>query len=154
MNTLTDLQAMQRAYAMAEKAAACGEVPVGAIIVRDGEVLSEACNQPIATHDPSAHAEIIAMRRAGEALQNYRLNGCTLYVTLEPCAMCATAMVHARLGRCVFATWDEKAGAVASCQALFEAPWINHRVSWLSGVMAEPCSQLMQDFFARAREMK
>lgn len=152
MPYLSDIDAMQLAFKQAQLAELNGEVPVGAVIVRDGKVLGRGFNTPIAAHDPSAHAEIIAMRDAGDSLQNYRLNGCTIYVTLEPCAMCATAMLHARLARLVFSAWDTKAGAIVSCDNLFEKKWTNHRITWSSGVMHKECAALLKNFFAARRE--
>ena len=151
MPYLSDQQAMELAYVEAEKAKAQGEVPVGAVVIRDGEILGRGFNNSITNHDPSAHAEIIAMRMAGDNLKNYRLSGCSLYVTLEPCAMCATAILHARIARLVFATWDEKAGAVVSAENLLDSAWANHRVSWSSGVMQDECTQLLKDFFEQRR---
>lgn len=127
-----------------------GEVPVGAVIVKDDICIAEGWNRPIASHDPSAHAEMIAMREAGKVLQNYRLTGATLYVTLEPCVMCMGAIVHARIERLVFAVEDPKRGAVCSAMNLHDAPFLNHRVEWRCGVLKEACSEILKDFF-RAR---
>ncbi|NJD06803.1 MAG: tRNA adenosine(34) deaminase TadA, partial [Methylococcaceae bacterium] len=128
-----------------------GEVPVGAVIVHDGHCIGEGWNRPIALHDPTAHAEILALRRAGLERLNYRLTGCTLYVTLEPCAMCMTAIVHARIGRLVFAAADPRRGAVCSALRLAEADFLNHRVEWRGGILEEPCSRLLTDFFRKRR---
>lgn len=128
-----------------------GEVPVGAVIVRDGEVLGEGWNAPIGRCDPTAHAEMVALRAAAAAVANYRLTGATLYVTIEPCAMCAGALVHARVGRLVFAAREPRAGAVVSKLALLDAPFLNHRVEWTEGVCADAATRMMQDFFRRRR---
>lgn len=146
----SDADYMQRALALARRAAAQGEVPVGAVIVRGGEILGEGANCPIAHHDPSAHAEIEALRAAGRAVGDYRLAGATLYVTLEPCIMCASAIVHARLDRVVFGAWDPKAGAAGSIADVFTIPQLNHRVDVFGGVLAEECATLLTEFF-RAR---
>src|SRR5690606_16537856 len=132
-----DQHFMLRALALAERGAALGEVPVGALLVRDGEVLGEGFNCPIGTHDPSAHAEMVAIRAAARAAGNYRLPGSTLYVTLEPCSMCAGLIVHARIARVVFAASESKAGAVVSQGRFFEQGFLNHRVVVDGGVLAE-----------------
>jgi tRNA(adenine34) deaminase len=142
---------MRRALALGEAAAAAGEVPVGALVLRDGEVLGEGWNRPIGTCDPSAHAEIVALRAAGRAVGDYRLGGSTLYVTLEPCIMCASALVHARVERVVFGAWDPKAGAAGSIVDVFRLPQLNHRVDAFGGVLAEECGELLQRFFAARR---
>lgn len=141
---------MQRALALAKQAGEAGEVPVGAVLVRDGLLLGEGWNQPIRAHDPTAHAEIVALRAAAQATANYRLPRSTLYVTIEPCAMCAGALVHARVGRLVFGAREPRAGAVASNACLLEAPFINHRVVWEEGICAVQAASLLQAFF-RAR---
>lgn len=141
---------MARALERAREAGARGEVPVGAIVVLDGQVIGEAANGPIARHDPTAHAEILALRAAGRAVGNYRLPGSTLYVTLEPCAMCAGAMVHARVGRLVYGARDPKSGAAGSVLEVVRAPALNHQVEVTGGVLAADCGQLLQEFF-RAR---
>lgn len=148
-----DVQWMQRALQLADRAEQVGEVPVGAVVVRAGEVLGEGWNQVITARDPSAHAEMVALREAARAAGNYRLPGATLYVTLEPCTMCAGALVHARIERLVFAASEPKAGVVASKTALLDEPWYNHRVSWLGGVLAEESAQRLQHFF-RARRAR
>ncbi|WP_295524383.1 tRNA adenosine(34) deaminase TadA [uncultured Pseudacidovorax sp.] len=135
----------------ARAAAAAGEVPVGAVLVRDGRMVATGRNAPVATHDPSAHAEMAALRAAGQALGNYRLDGCTLYVTLEPCAMCAGAMLHARLDRVVFGAADERTGAAGSVLDLFGIDQLNHQTAVQGGVMAEACGALLQDFFRGRR---
>lgn len=143
---------MRQALQLADGAAARGEVPVGALVVdAQGRTLAAAANSPIADHDPSAHAEIAAMRAAGRALGNYRLAGCTLYVTLEPCAMCAGAILHARLSRLVFGAWDPKAGAVVSVYDLIARPQLNHRLQWTGGVLEAECAALLRHFFDRRR---
>lgn len=146
----TDIDFMHLALAQARAAADAGEVPVGAIIVKSGEVIASGANRPIAQHDPTAHAEILALRRAGEALSDYRLLDTTLYVTLEPCIMCASAIIHARVQRVVFGAWDPKAGAAGSVINVFTTPQLNHRVDVFGGVLMEECANLLADFF-RAR---
>ncbi|HRX89914.1 MAG TPA: tRNA adenosine(34) deaminase TadA [Steroidobacteraceae bacterium] len=146
-----DTEFMRLALALARDSAAAGEVPVAAVLVRDGAVIAESVNQPITRHDPTAHAEILALRAAGEALQSYRLNGTTLYVTLEPCAMCAAAIVHARVARVVFGAWDPKAGAAGSTIDIFRLPAMNHKVDVFGGVLAEECGALLSEFFAARR---
>lgn len=145
---------MRRALELAQRAADCNEVPVGAVLVCDGEVVGEGYNQPISGHDPCAHAEIIALRQAAQHLENYRLPGTTLYVTLEPCAMCAGAIIHARVEQVVFGAAEPKAGAVASHVNLFDQPQVNHRVQWRGGVLAEHASAQVQRFFSRRRAEK
>jgi len=145
------LQWMQQAYRLARLAAEQGEVPVGAVIVKDDRIIAKGWNQPLQHSDPTAHAEIVAMRQAAQQLGNYRLLDCTLYATLEPCVMCVGALVHARLAQVVFAALDPKAGAVCSQLRLLEQPLFNHRVSWKSGVMAEECGHLLKQFFKERR---
>jgi tRNA(adenine34) deaminase len=142
---------MRRALELARQAEQAGEVPVGAVLVKDGACIGEGWNAPIATHDPTAHAEIMAMRAGGIYLQNYRLVQTTLYVTLEPCAMCMTALVHARVQRLVFGAPDPKRGAVRSALQLADAEFLNHKVEWRGGVMEEECAQLLKTFFKRKR---
>jgi len=142
---------MREALALAESAAKAGEVPVGAVVVVDGEVVGRGHNQPIGSNDPTAHAEIVAIRDAATRLGNYRLPGSTLYVTVEPCLMCVGAMVHARIGTLVFGTPEPKAGAIESTQRAHEHPALNHRIAVVSGVLAAECRGLMQDFFERRR---
>lgn len=141
---------MQRALELADQAAAREEVPVGALVVRDGEVLGEGFNQVISARDPTAHAEIVALRAAATRVGNYRLPGSVLYVTLEPCTMCVGAMVHARVAELVFATREPRAGVVCSQCQLLEADFYNHRVSWREGVLAEEAAGRLRAFF-RAR---
>ena len=142
---------MQLALEQARLAWAEGEVPVGAVVVKDGEVIAAGYNQPIGRHDPSAHAEIVALRAAAEKLGNYRLPGCELYVTLEPCIMCSGAMMHARLSRVVYAALDPKTGACGSVLNLFEEQRLNHHTEVAGGVMAEEASSLLKAFFAERR---
>ncbi|MES2184308.1 MAG: tRNA adenosine(34) deaminase TadA [Pseudomonadota bacterium] len=151
---LTDDDAMRLALAQADAAAAAGEVPVGAVLVRGGQVIATGANAPIARHDPTAHAEIVALRRAAEALGNYRLEGCTLYVTLEPCPMCAGALLHARLARVVYGAADPKTGAAGSVVDLFAQPLLNHQTEVQGGVLAGDCGRLLQDFFRTRRQVQ
>src|SRR3954452_7758811 len=142
---------MQQAISQAHNAWALGEVPVGAVVVKGDEVIATGFNQPIGTHDPTAHAEIMALRAAASILGNYRLPGCELYVTLEPCAMCSGAMMHARLARVVFGASDPKTGACGSIVNLSEQERLNHHAEVMGGVLAEECSALLKDFFAERR---
>lgn len=146
-----DLGFMQIALAQAELARAQGEVPVGAVVVKDGEVVAVGYNQPIGRHDPTAHAEVMALRAAGEKLGNYRLPGCELYVTLEPCAMCSGAMMHARLARVVYAASDPKTGVCGSVLDLFAHQVLNHHTEVVGGVLAEEASAMLKSFFAERR---
>ncbi|MFT4591090.1 MAG: tRNA(adenine34) deaminase [Gammaproteobacteria bacterium] len=148
---MIDDEYMSLALEQAMLAEAAGEVPVGAILVLDGEVIVSAGNAPIGLHDPSAHAEIQVMRAAGQALQNYRLNNTTLYVTLEPCAMCAGALVNARVGRLVYGAQDFKAGACGTVYDLVRSPELNHRMNVRGGVREDECRKLLQDFFRERR---
>jgi tRNA(adenine34) deaminase len=147
----TDLDYMTRALELARSAQVAGEVPVGAVIVKDGCIVAEGWNRPIGSSDPTAHAEIVALRAAGQALGTYRLTGTTLYVTLEPCAMCASAMVHARVQRLVFAATDPRAGAAGSVFNIVQHPALNHRLECTGGVMAEECGELLRGFFLARR---
>lgn len=149
-----DIRWMQRALELARQAAQEQEVPVGAVIVRDGVLLGEGFNHPISGCDPSAHAEIAAIRDACTREKNYRLPGATLYVTIEPCAMCAGAIVHARIARVVFGAVEPKAGAVISTQHFFEGPQLNHQVQFNGGCLAEDCSQLISTFFQNKRDLQ
>ena len=149
---VTALEAMQAAIAEARSAEAEGEVPVGAVVVFQGGVIGRGQNRVIRDSDPTAHAEIVAMRAAAQYLRNYRLNGCELYVTLEPCAMCAGAILHARVQRLVFATADPKAGACGSVLDVMNHPKLNHRVEVESGLLAEECGMMLQSFFRAKRE--
>lgn len=143
---------MRQALALADRALAAGEVPVGAVMVRNDECIAEGWNQPIGSHDPSAHAEMVAMRAAGQAMQNYRLPNTTLYVTLEPCLMCAGAMIHARVSRLVFGAYDSKRGVVSSQWDVFEAPWLNHHLEVTGGVLENACADRLKRFFRQRRE--
>lgn len=150
--SLTDQDFMDRALTCARQARDNGEVPVGAVLVdSDGECLAEAGNAPIATHDPSAHAEMLVLRRAASKLENYRLPGTTLYVTLEPCPMCAGALVHARVRRIVFGTIDPRAGACGSVFDLVRSEALNHRIEIASGVREQESAELLRAFFAERR---
>src|SRR5512140_411540 len=142
---------MQSALEQARKAQAAGEVPVGAVVVKDGEIVGAGFNSPISRRDPAAHAEILALRDAAGRLGNYRLPGCELYVTLEPCAMCVGAMLHARIARLVYGAADPKTGACGSVVNLFAEPRLNHHASLSAGVLAEECGALLRDFFAAKR---
>ena len=143
---------MRRAIALAGQGEQLGEVPVGAVIVVDDEIIGEGFNQPISSHDPTAHAEVVALRMAAEKIQNYRLVDSTIYVTLEPCTMCVGALIHARIGRLVFGTTEPKAGAVVSQAQLLDASYFNHRMAVQGGVLAEACQHQLSDFFRRRRE--
>lgn len=147
-----DAQAMRLALDQAHNALLVGEVPVGAVIMRAGQLIATGYNRPITTHDPTAHAEIVALRHAAQLLGNYRLPECELFVTLEPCAMCAMALMHARFKRIVFAAADPKTGAAGSVLNLFADPRLNHHTKVQGGVMAEASAQLLRDFFAERRE--
>lgn len=142
---------MQHAMRLADKAEALGEVPVGAVVVKDGEVIGEGWNQPISGCDPTAHAEIMALRQAAQKLQNYRLPDCQLYITIEPCTMCAGAIVHARISEVIFAAPEPKAGAVLSNGRVFDGDHLNHLVSYRSGVCEEQAVAQIQAFFKRRR---
>ena len=142
---------MRRALELADRAAGLEEVPVGALLVRDGEVLGEGWNQVISARDPTAHAEIVALRAAAHRVGNYRLPGTTLYVTLEPCTMCAGAMVHARIAQLVFAAGEPRAGVICSTCAMLDEPRFNHRVQWQGGVLAAESSHRLQAFFRERR---
>jgi tRNA(adenine34) deaminase len=142
---------MQRAFELAHKAKEQDEVPVGAIIVYEEKIIGEGWNQPISSNDPSSHAEIIALRQAGQTLSNYRLPGAMMYVTLEPCAMCAGALVHARLDKLIYATSDPKTGACGSVFNLLQTEALNHKVEIEKGVMEEECRALIQGFFKEKR---
>jgi tRNA(adenine34) deaminase len=147
----TDVLFMSRAIELAREAEAAGEVPVGALIVRHGKVIAEGFNRPISTHDPTAHAEMIALRAAAARSDSYRLSGTTLYVTLEPCAMCAGAMVHARVERLVYAAADPRAGAAGSVFNVVQNPALNHRLDVDAGVLADECGSLLRNFFLARR---
>ncbi len=146
-----DVDWMRQALVLAARAEAEGEVPVGALVVRDDQLLGEGWNQPVALRDPTAHAEVLAMRAAALKVGDYRLGGATLYVTLEPCPMCAAAISHARIGRLVFGAWDPRQGAAGSAFNLVTAPELNHRVDSFGGVLSEECGALLKRFFATRR---
>ena len=147
----SDADFMSAALALAQEASEAGEVPVGAVVVKAGEIIGAGFNAPISRHDPSAHAEIQAMRAAALALGNYRLTGCTLYVTLEPCAMCAGAIQHARVARVVFGASDQKTGACGSVVDLFGEPLLNHHTTVEGGLLAQQCGELLTNFFRERR---
>lgn len=151
MTSAQDEYAMRLALDQAHNAWLAGEVPVGAVILRHGQLIATGYNRPITTHDPTAHAEIVALRHAATLLGNYRLPECELFVTLEPCAMCAMALMHARFGRIVFAATDPKTGAAGSVVDLFGQRLLNHHTRVEGGVLAEPAAQLLREFFAERR---
>lgn len=142
---------MREALRLAQEAKAAGEVPVGAVVVREGTIIGRGRNSPVGTNDPTAHAEMIALREAAAAIGNYRLEGCTLFVTLEPCPMCAGALVHARAGRLVFGARDLRFGGVRSKFRLADSPLLNHQVEIVEGVLAAECTALLKEFFAARR---
>jgi len=147
-----DYTFMQRAFELAQRAEQEGEVPVGAVIVKDNEIIAEGWNRPIANHDPTAHAEIQAMRAAAKASGNYRLPDTTLYVTLEPCLMCIGAITHARIKRLVYAATDPRAGAVKSIYTITDDCKLNHYIDVEGGLMADKCSELLKNFFRQRRK--
>ncbi len=142
---------MRYAIRLAQRAEQQGEVPVGAIVVQDNRCIAEGWNIPISSHDPTAHAEVVAMRGAGVHVENYRLTEATLYVTLEPCVMCLGAMSHARIKRLVFGAFDVKRGAVCNALSLTDASFLNHKISWDGGVLETECSEMLRDFFKARR---
>ena len=148
---MTDADYMQVALALAAQAAAAGEVPVGAVVVKDGVIIGRGYNQPILRADPTGHAEVMAMRAASQSLGNYRLAECELYVTLEPCVMCAGAIMHARIQRVVYGARDPKTGACGSVTDLFALPKLNHHATVSGGVLADAAVLLLQEFFAKRR---
>jgi len=149
---MSDEEWMRHAIRLAQRAEQQGEVPVGAVLVFQDRCIAEGWNQPIQSHDPSAHAEIVALRQAGKRLQNYRLIDTTLYVSLEPCIMCMGAISHARIKRLVFGATDPKRGAVCHAMQLADAPFLNHRIAWTGGILAQTCSELLSDFFKAKRK--
>ena len=142
---------MRAALAEAARAAALDEVPIGAVIVHEGAIIGAGFNQPISSHDPTAHAEVVALRAAARAIGNYRLTGATLYVTVEPCLMCVGAMVHARIGLVVFGAVEPKAGAIQSMTNAHELPGLNHRLTSIGGILADDSRELLQQFFQSRR---
>jgi tRNA(adenine34) deaminase len=150
---ISDQEAMNAALAEAGKAAEAGEVPIGAIAVHEGAIVGRGQNRVLRDNDPTAHAEIVAMREAAAALDNYRLNGCSLYVTLEPCAMCAGAMIHARIDRLVYAAPDPKAGAAGSVLAVLNHPRLNHQMLVEQGLLADESADLLRSFFRERRSL-
>jgi tRNA(adenine34) deaminase len=148
---MADKEYMRHALALAEQAQGAGEVPVGAVVVKDGEIIGRGFNAPISRHDPSAHAEVQALRDAAERIGNYRLVDCELFVTLEPCLMCAGAMMHARIARVVFGASDLKTGAAGSVINVFAEQRLNHHTQVQGGVLAEECSAMLSNFFAQRR---
>jgi tRNA(adenine34) deaminase len=150
----TDEYYMQFAIEQAKLAEAIDEVPVGAVLVQDNQLIASAHNQPISTNDPTAHAEIQLLRNAGQAVNNYRFPGTTLYVTLEPCTMCLGAMIHARISRVVFGAYDEKTGVCGSCQDLSTSDCFNHKIELQGGVLAIESKELLQQFFKNKRKKK
>jgi tRNA(adenine34) deaminase len=146
-----DERLMREALALAREAGAAGEVPVGAVVVCNGEIIGRGYNRPITSHDPTAHAEIIALREAAKRLGNYRLPGCELFVTLEPCTMCTGAMFHARIARVVFGTRDPKTGVAGSVLDLYAEPRLNHHAEIVGGVLAAECGEMLSSFFAARR---
>ncbi|SDS98526.1 tRNA(Arg) A34 adenosine deaminase TadA [Halopseudomonas sabulinigri] len=143
---------MRLALAEAQRAAELGEVPVGAVLVRNGEVIGRGFNQPISSQDPSAHAEMVAIRQAAAAAENYRLPGTTLYVTLEPCTMCAGLLIHSRIGRLVYGAQEPRSGAVISRSQVLEQSWMNHRMQVEGGVLAQEAGELLSSFFRQRRK--
>ncbi|MEH6909806.1 MAG: tRNA adenosine(34) deaminase TadA [Oceanicoccus sp.] len=154
MSTVADHRYMEAALELAQKAGALGEVPVGAVVVLNDEIIGQGFNQPISLSDPTAHAEVMAIRDAAKVLHNYRLPEATLYVTIEPCTMCAGAMVHARIKRVVYGATELKSGVAESNGRLFDSAYLNHHVDVEGGVMAACCSNLISDFFAARRQQK
>lgn len=149
---MSDNDFMQIALNLAQQAGAAGEVPVGAIVVKDGEIIGRGSNAPITTHDPTAHAEIRAMRDAAQRIGNYRLVGCTLYVTLEPCAMCSGAIQHARIAKLIYGASDPKTGACGSVINLMSEPKLNHHTEIAGGILAPECGALLSSFFSARRK--
>jgi tRNA(adenine34) deaminase len=149
---LNDEKWMHYALTLADRAYQQGEVPVGAVLIKQDKIIAEGWNQPIAHHDPSAHAEIMALRSAGQVEQNYRLPDAHLYATLEPCIMCAGAMLHARVGRVIFGAYDPKTGAAESVFNIFSDPRHNHHIEVTGGVLAEPCGDILRAFFKERRK--
>ncbi|MFW5444108.1 MAG: tRNA adenosine(34) deaminase TadA [Methylococcaceae bacterium] len=150
----SDEEWMRYAIRLAQRAEGQGEVPVGAVLVKEGQCIAEGWNTPITNNDPTAHAEMLAIREAGRTLGNYRLTDTTLYVTLEPCVMCMGAISHARIKRLVFGAFDPKRGAVCNALSLTDASFLNHKVGWCGGVLENTCSDLLVAFFKTKRQVK
>ncbi|WP_280522126.1 tRNA adenosine(34) deaminase TadA [Neptunomonas qingdaonensis] len=150
----TDQDWMSEALLLADRAAELGEVPVGAVVVLEGEIIGRGWNQPISKNDPTAHAEIMALRDAAANVGNYRVVNADLYVTLEPCSMCAGAMVHARVRRVIFGAYEPKAGVIVSRQSFLQQPWLNHQVEYTAGILSDTCSAKLSQFFKQRREQK
>jgi tRNA(adenine34) deaminase len=149
---MTSVAHMRAALELAHEARRRGEVPVGAVVVQNGEIVGRGFNRPITSNDPTAHAEIVALREAAQAIGNYRLPGADLYVTIEPCQMCVGAMIHARVARVVYGAREPKAGAIESAMKAHEHPSLNHRMEAVGGVLEDECREVMQTFFALRRE--
>jgi tRNA(adenine34) deaminase len=147
----SDLEFMRAALAEARLGAERGEVPIGAVLVHEGNIVAQAHNRTLTDNDPTAHAEMVAIRAAAQTIGNHRLNGTSLYVTVEPCAMCAGAMIQARVAKLIYGCAEQKGGAVRTCFQILDHPAVNHRVEIISGVLAEECAAVMQDFFAQRR---
>lgn len=152
MHSEEDAAWMQQALGQAELAAAAGEVPVGALVIKDGEIIGQGHNRNLLDNDPTAHAEIVALRQAAARLGNHRLTGCTMVATIEPCSMCAGALIHARIARLVYGASDPKAGAAGSTIQVINHPSLNHRMEVTTGVLAGKCSQVLQKFFRQKRQ--
>ena len=149
-----DLNYMRLALKLAKKAASLNEIPVGAVLVLNNQIISEGYNQTLTLNDPTAHAEIIALKKAAEKMNNYRLPGATLYVTLEPCLMCSGAIFQARLARIVFGAFEPKTGVCGSCLNVFDMPMLNHHTTYQSGILAEESAAVLHSFFKRLRQLK
>lgn len=152
MRSQDDAAWMEQALEQARLAAQAGEVPVGALVIKDGEIIGKGHNRNLLDHDPTAHAEIVALRDAAKHVGNHRLGGCIVYATIEPCAMCAGALIHARVARLVYGASDPKAGAAGSVLQVLNHPGLNHKMEITAGVLVEKCSEILQDFFRRKRE--
>ena len=151
MRSQGDTAWMELALEQARLAAEAGEVPVGALVIRDGEIVAQGHNRNLLDHDPTAHAEIVALRQAAKRLGNHRLGGCTVYATIEPCSMCAGALIHARVARLVYGASDPKAGAAGSVLQVLNHPDLNHKIEVTAGILPERCSEILQEFFRRKR---
>ncbi len=148
---MPDLEFMRAALDEAQSAAERGEVPIGAVLVREGKIVARAHNRTLTDNDPTSHAEMVAIRAAAETIGNHRLNGTSLYVTVEPCAMCAGALIQARVARLIYGCAEQKGGAVRTCFQILDHPAVNHRVEVTSGILADECAAVMQEFFAQRR---